>query len=120
MQILVSCDDSVHCDEELFSRVEGVVAGTLDGLSDQISRVDVQLGDGDDADPSARDKSCRLEARVPGLGSVIAIHEAFTLTEAIHAAASKLERSVVEELRQPRNSPPRLSLNGETDPKPSK
>jgi hypothetical protein len=120
MQILVSCDDSVRCDEELFSRVEGVVAGMLDGLGDQISRVDVRLGDDDDPDPGARDKSCRLEARGPGLGSVVAVHEAFTLTEAIHGAASKLERLVVRGLRQLRNLPQSLSLNGESDPEPSK
>src|ERR1700753_2004907 len=120
MQILVSADDTVRCDDELINRVEGVIEGLLSGLSDKVLRVEGRLGDRDNPDPSARDKTCRLEARVAGLGAVVADHEAFTLTEAIHAAASKLAHSVTRELRQPRNLAQDLPLNGETGPEPSK
>jgi hypothetical protein len=113
MQILVTADDSVRCDEELIRRVEGVIRGSLERFGDRIGRVEVRLGDLDCPDPADRDKSCRLEAWVTGLKPVAAGHEAVTLTEAIHAAASKLERSVARELAQVEKLRVGLSPNGE-------
>jgi hypothetical protein len=120
MQVVVSADDAVRCDEELISRVEGVIQGTLERFGDRIVRVEVHLGDRDSPGPGDRDKSCRMEARVTGLKPVVASHEAVTLTEAIHAAASKLESSVARELQQMAKQDAGLSLNGETRAQPSK
>ncbi|MFL6602697.1 MAG: HPF/RaiA family ribosome-associated protein [Steroidobacteraceae bacterium] len=100
MQVLVSCDDPICCDENLFQRVEGVIAGTLERFSSRISRVEVQLRDVGGVKPGIRDKVCTLEAWMAAAGSVTASHEAATLTEAIHAAVSKLERLIAHELQQ--------------------
>lgn len=99
MQVLVNCEDPVCCDAELIRRVEGVVAGTLERFGEHLSRVEVWLEDLQIEKPGARDQICRLEARLRGLPPVNAKHEAPTLTEAIHAAADKLERLIGRQLR---------------------
>jgi hypothetical protein len=115
MQVLVTADDSVRCDEELIRRVEGVIQGSLERFGDWILRVEAHLGDLDCPDPIDRDKSCRLQAWVAGLKPVVASHEAVTLTEAIHAAASNLGRSLARELAQVEKLRAGLSPNGERE-----
>jgi ribosome-associated translation inhibitor RaiA len=99
MQVLVNCDDHIRCDEELIQRIEGVIAGTLEHFGDCVSGVEARLSDLNSAKPGDRDKVCSLEARIMGAVSVVAQHEAATLTEAIHAATDKLERFVAREIR---------------------
>jgi ribosome-associated translation inhibitor RaiA len=100
MQVLVNCDDPLCCDENLFQRVEGVIAGTLERFSSRISRVEAHLSDVSDAKHGNRDKICSLEAWVGGAVSVTASHEAATLTEAIHDATDKLERLVAHAIQE--------------------
>jgi len=100
MQVLVNCDDPICCDENLFQRVEGVIAGTLERFSGRVSRVEVHLSDVTDVKPGNGGKVCSLEAWVMGAASVTASHEAATLTEAIHDAADRLERLIAREIRQ--------------------
>jgi len=100
MQVLVNCDDPLCCDENLFQRVEGVIAGTLERFSSRISRVEAYLSDVSGVKHGNRDKVCSLEAWVMGAASVTASHEAVTLAEAIHDAADKLERLIAREIQQ--------------------
>jgi ribosome-associated translation inhibitor RaiA len=99
MQILVTCNDPLCCDENLFQRVEGVIAGTLERFSNRVARVEVNLSDVTDLNYGNRDRICSLQAWV-GTESVVASHEAATLTEAIHDAASKLERLLARAIEQ--------------------
>lgn len=98
MQVLVQCDDEIVCSEELIRRVEGVIAGTLERFETRIARVEVHLRDLNGA--GDRDKQCSLEVRLGGAAAVRASHDAATLAEAIHEAANKLKRLVVQELQQ--------------------
>src|ERR1700730_13064139 len=100
MQVLVCCDDPVHGDVELIRRVEGVIEGTLERFGDSVFRVEVHLSDLNSEKPGDRDKVCSLEARTAGTTTVIARHDAPTLTEAIHVAAGELGRLIDRELRQ--------------------
>ena len=100
MQVLVNFDDPVCGDEELIRRIEGVIEGTLERFGAHVFRVEVRLSDLNSDKPGDRDKVCSLEARMAGAGSVIAKHDAPTLTEAIHVAAGMLERLVGQALRQ--------------------
>ncbi len=100
MQVLVNCDDPICCDENLFQRVEGVIAGTLERFSSRISRVEAHLSDVSGVKQINRDKICNLEAWITGVAPVTASHEAATLTEAIHAAADKLDRLVARAIRE--------------------
>ena len=100
MQVLVNCDDRICCDEELIRRIEGVLAGMLGRFSDRVFRIEARLSDLGSACPGERDKVCSIEARIAGATSVVARHAAMTLTEAIHAAADKLETFLARELRR--------------------
>jgi ribosome-associated translation inhibitor RaiA len=100
MQVLVNCDDPICCDENLFQRVEGVIAGTLERFSSRVSRVEAHLSDVSGVKQTNRDKVCSLEAWITGVAPVTASHEAATLTEAIHAAADKLDRLVARAIRE--------------------
>jgi ribosome-associated translation inhibitor RaiA len=100
MQVLVNCEDPICCDEELIRRIEGVIEGTLARFGDRVFRVEAHLSDLGSLKPGDRDKVCSLEARIAGPASVVARHEAATLTEAIHDAADKLRRFVARELER--------------------
>jgi hypothetical protein len=124
MQIVVNFDDHLCCDDELIQRIEGVIEGTLERFSPHVTQVEVHLSDLSGSGSHERDQSCRLEARLAGiapdeadsaeLGSMTVVHEAMTLTEAIHAAADKLKRALARELRQTDKTAARLSPNEET------
>ena len=94
MQIRVDVDDHIDGSEELMVRVEGVVEGSLDRYQEQIARVDVHLSQRTPHKHGEFDMCCRMEAHAGGLRPIAVIHEAMTLTEAIHAASAKLERAV--------------------------
>ncbi len=94
MQIRVHTDDHIDGSEELTSRVEGVVEGSLDRYRDRIALVEVHLGQRTPHHGGERDMCCRMEAHAGALQPIEVSHEAITLTESIHAASAKLERAV--------------------------
>jgi ribosome-associated translation inhibitor RaiA len=94
MQIRVDVDDHIDGSEELMVRVEGVVEGSLDRYQEQIARIDVHLSQRTPHKHGERDMCCRMEAHSGGFNTIAVVHEALTLTEAIHAASAKLERAV--------------------------
>jgi ribosome-associated translation inhibitor RaiA len=92
MQVLVNSDH--HVGGDLTERVQGVVVGRLDRFAGRITRVEVHLSDLNGSKLGERDKRCLMEARIGGMKPIAVSHEAPTLTEAIHAAADKLERAI--------------------------
>ena len=94
MQVLVNSDHTIHGGEDLTDRIQGVVAGTLARFEKRVTRVEVHLSDLNGQKIGERDKRCLMEARVGGLKPIAVSHEAYTMTEAIHAAADKLERAL--------------------------
>jgi hypothetical protein len=99
MQVLVNCEDPICCDAELVRRVEGVIAGTLERFGEHLFGVEVWLKDLNSDTPGGRDKVCSLEARMAGAAPVSVEHGAATLAEAIHEAATQLERLIGRQLR---------------------
>jgi hypothetical protein len=124
MQIVVNFDDQICCDDELIRRIEGVIEGTLERFGAHVSQVEVYLSHLSGSGSHERDQSCRLEARLAGiapgeadsagLASMTVVHEAMTLTEAIHAAADKLKRALAREIRQTDKAAAHLSPIEET------
>jgi ribosome-associated translation inhibitor RaiA len=94
MQIRVHADENIDSSQELTIRVEGVVEGSLQDYLDRVTLVEVHLSRRSPHHPGDRDMCCRMEAHLSALEPLEVIHEALTLTEAIHAASSKLERMV--------------------------
>jgi hypothetical protein len=100
MQVRVDVDDHIDGSEELMVRVEGVVEGSLDRFQGRIARVDVHLGQLGRSGISHHHLCCRMEAYAGALTPIVVSHESITLTEAIHAAAVKLNRAVALVLGQ--------------------
>jgi hypothetical protein len=112
MQVLVNCDDPICCDNELIQRVEGVIAGTLERFGEHLSRVEVWLKDLNSENAGDRDKVCSLEARLATDAAPVTVeHGAPTLAEAIHEAASQLERLVDRQVRDLFVPPSNLRAN---------
>ena len=97
MQIRVDADEHIDSNDELTLRVEGVVEGSLDRYVDRVSHVEVHLSRNAQHSMGERDICCRMEAHLGGLKPIIVSHDAYTLTEAIHAASAKLERAIHDE-----------------------
>jgi ribosome-associated translation inhibitor RaiA len=108
MQVLVNSDHHIVGGEDLTERVRGVVEGRLERFAGRITRVEVHLNDLNGSKLGERDKRCMMEARVGGLKPIAVSHEAPTLTEAIHAAADKLERAIGHSLGKLGESPGRM------------
>jgi ribosome-associated translation inhibitor RaiA len=106
MQIRVDTDEHIDSSEELTLRIEGVVEGSLDRYVDRVTLVQVHLGRLTKHSTAGRDMCCRMEAHLGGLKPIAVSHEAFTLTEAIHAASAKLERAIHHEFQQRRTAIP--------------
>lgn len=94
MQIQVNTDHNIEGAEALSAHVRGVVADVLDHFSDQITRVEVHLGDENGAKSGQDDMRCMLEARLEGRPPVAVTHHAATLHMAIDGAAEKLARMI--------------------------
>jgi len=94
MQVLVNSDHHIVGGEDLTERVQGVVEGRLERFAGRITRVEVHLNDLNSLKLGERDKRCMMEALLGGMKPIAVSHEAPTLTEAIHAAADKLERAI--------------------------
>ncbi len=95
MQIQVNTDDNIEGRERLIGRVEAEVGATLARFSDQVTRVEVHLGDENAGKSGGADKRCRMEARPSGQQPVAVTHHAATLEEAYEGAAKKL-RNLLE------------------------
>jgi len=95
MQVRVDVDEHIDGSEELMTRVEGVVEGTLERYAERITRVDVHLSQVVTHKHGSKDMICRMEAFATTAAKPIAVdYQGMTLTEAIHAASAKLERAV--------------------------
>jgi ribosome-associated translation inhibitor RaiA len=99
MQIRVEADEYIDSSDELTLRVEGVVEGSLDRYLDRVTLVEVHLSRQTHPSMGGRDMCCRMEAHVSSVKPIAVSHEAFTLTEAIHAASAKLERAIHDEFQ---------------------
>lgn len=91
MQIEVTTDRNVDGSDELIRQIEAEVEAALSRFSDQLTRVEVHLGDENAAKFGTADKRCMLEARPAGQQPVAVTNLAATLDEARRGALQKLE-----------------------------
>jgi ribosome-associated translation inhibitor RaiA len=116
MQVLVNSDHHIVGGEDLTGRVQGVVEGRLERFEGRITRVEVHLNDLNSRKRGERDMRCMMEARMGGTRPIAVSHEASTLTEAIHAAADKLERAVEHALGRLEDMPGRAPPEPQVPP----
>ncbi len=95
MQVQINTDHNIEGNNAMAQEVEGVVRGTLDRFSEQITRVEVHLSDENSEKKSGtRDKRCLLEARLAHRQPIVVSHQAATLEQAVDGATEKMKRSL--------------------------
>ena len=92
MQIQVSTTSHVDNRDDLVERIEADIDNALSRFGEQITRVDVHLGDENGDKSSADDKRCTVEARVAGSQHVAVTHHAGSYDDAFDGATHKLRK----------------------------
>jgi ribosome-associated translation inhibitor RaiA len=91
MQIQVHTDRNVDVSDGMVQRIEAELGSVLSRFSEQITRVEVHLGDESAGRSGGVDKRCMLEARPAGQHPVAVTHHAASVGEACSGAVHKLE-----------------------------
>ena len=94
MQVRVNTDDNVAGRAELARWVESEVLAGLSRFKQQVTRVEVHLGDENAAKSGEADKRCMMEARAAGQQPLSVTHHASTLHEACRGAIRKLKSAL--------------------------
>jgi ribosomal subunit interface protein len=116
MQIQTNTDNTIELHEPLARHVESVVKESLSRFSEQITRVEVHLGETSDNKSSSGDHRCLMEARLESHPPIAASDHAASLHQAIHGAAEKLKRSIDSTLGRIKDSTKGSNIVAEADP----
>jgi len=90
MQIQINTDKNIEGNEAFADHVRNVVEHTLSHYADQLSRVEVHMGDMNAAKTGQQDHSCTMEARPNGMDPVAATNKAANSHMAVEGAAQSL------------------------------
>jgi ribosome-associated translation inhibitor RaiA len=90
MLIQIHTDRNVDVSDGMLQHIEAELESALSHVSDQITRVEVHLGD-EIAGSGGTNKRCMMEARLAGLQPVAVTHHAASVGEACSGAVHKLE-----------------------------
>jgi ribosome-associated translation inhibitor RaiA len=112
MQVKLNSDDKVHGGESLAAWVQKETLDKLGRFAEQVTRVDVHLGDASTVHGQVVDKRCTLEARLVGRAPLAVSHDAAKVAEAMHGALDKLVRKVDSALGRSRDPHARESIRG--------
>ncbi|MDQ3538083.1 MAG: HPF/RaiA family ribosome-associated protein [Actinomycetota bacterium] len=91
MRVQVNTDKNVEGRGKLVRQVEAQISAALARFSNQITRIEVHLGDENAGKSGGADKRCMLEARPAGREPVSVSHHAATVDEALTGATQKLK-----------------------------
>ncbi|WP_119154826.1 HPF/RaiA family ribosome-associated protein [Caldimonas tepidiphila] len=94
MQIQLNTDNNIVGRDELAGRVEASVGDALGRFSDQITRVEVHLGDVNSHKGGGDDIRCMIEARLAGHDPVAVTHQAADIELALNGAIGKVRRAL--------------------------
>jgi hypothetical protein len=90
VQIQIHTDKNVTVSDGMVQRVEADLESALSRFSDQITRIEVHLGDENAGGAGGSDKRCMIEARSAGKQPVAVTHHAASVGEACSGAVHKL------------------------------
>jgi hypothetical protein len=95
MQVKLNSDDKVHGGESLATPGCSPRRWTSSArFAEQVTRMDVHLGDASATHGQVVDKRCTLEARLAGHAPLAVSHEAAKVADAMHGALDKLQRKL--------------------------
>lgn len=117
MQVQINTDHNVEGREALAAHVTGVVKGALSRASDQVTRVEVHLGDEIGHKSGKEEKRCMMEARLEGRSPIAVTHHAATLHQAVDGAAKKLTRLVESTIKRMRDQKSRATVPAPQEPR---
>ncbi len=98
MQIQGNTDHNSDGRQHVADYVRSVVEHAVSHFERQVTRVEVYLSDDNGLKSGPDDKRCVMEARVGSIDPVAVTRRGANIDEAIHGAATKLKRSLVNEL----------------------
>ncbi|CAH0164605.1 HPF/RaiA family ribosome-associated protein [Pseudomonas corrugata] len=94
MQIQVNSDNHIQSSIRLEEWVRTTIESTLERYEEDLTRVEVHLGDENGAKPGPHDLRCQIEARPKGHQPISVTHKAGSLEAAIEGASTKLENAL--------------------------
>lgn len=94
MQILIHTDHHIEGYEALAKWATGEVKTALSHHSDQITRVELHIGDENGHKSGGNDKRCVMEAHLQGRPPMVVTQHAETLYLAVTGAGEKLNRMI--------------------------
>ncbi len=94
MHIQIQTDNHIEGYEALATWASGELTTALSHHKDQITRVEMHVGDKNALKGGPGSKRCMLEARLQGRQPVAVTHHADTLYQAVTGAAEKLNRVI--------------------------
>lgn len=103
MQIHLHSDKTIEGSERLHNYFSAELESALARFAEEITRIDVQLGDENGEKFDTDDKRCMIEARLAGLQPVAVTHFADTTEKAFQGAADKLKRVLNTTFEKMRN-----------------
>jgi ribosome-associated translation inhibitor RaiA len=94
MHVQVNSDNNIEIPDGFASQIRATVESALARYAEQITRIEVHLGDVNADKGGSQDKRCALEARLAGLQPITVSHHAGTIQHAIDGAAQKMQRAL--------------------------
>jgi len=94
MHVQINTDSATDGSLGLLQQVEAAVRGSLSRFSEQITRVEVHLGNESGSVTNGENKRCLLEVRLAGRQPIAVSHQAATLEQALSGATDRMKRSL--------------------------
>lgn len=116
MAVFLRTDNHLNGGERLARFVETVAEGAVDHVKNQVTRVDVYLGDENSAAKSGDHQfRCSMEARVGGLKSFAVTNHAGSIDDAVRGAAEKLQSVIDNAMDKVSHKKGRMSYAGDPE-----
>ena len=94
MNIQFNTDNNITGSENLNDKLSTIIASNLERYSEQITRIEVHLGDVNSHKEGVNDKRCMIEARLEGLQPIAVTGHGDNIEQSVKTALSKLKGSI--------------------------
>ena len=92
MMIKIHTDNSLEGTERMETYFTSVVDGALTRFEENITRIDVYLGDENNGKFGTDDKRCTIEAHMAGRPPLAVVNHSDTIEKAVNGALDKMKR----------------------------
>ena len=103
MLIQIDTDNNIQNSTRMTNYFATVIEDELGRFRDQITRVQVHLGDENAQKQNDKDKRCMIEARLKGMEPIAVTHHADSLEQAVGGATDKLKKTLDHSIGKLRN-----------------